>query len=142
MTVMKMANSSNLVEPCEISPTPGEVMPSIAHLECLVAEVQFAPLLKGVLLVDVAPQLGGVLHVGVGNDEGIALLCAVTLGRLENLQQHFLVLGLQLIIFAGTEARPKVTLVSKEPGAPLHGGMEPKRSGLLRSNLSKFRSTP
>eukprot|EP00438_Fugacium_kawagutii_P004885 Skav232192 [mRNA] locus=scaffold4523:84556:85669:+ [translate_table: standard] len=78
----------------------GEVMPCVANLESLVEEVQLAPLEQGVLLVNVAPQFGGVLHVGIWNDEGIAFLGTIALRRLEDLQEDLLVLRLQLIVFA------------------------------------------
>lgn len=55
-------------------------MPCIAHLEALVAKVKLAPLKQRLLLMDVASQFGGVLHVGIWRDERITFFNTITLG--------------------------------------------------------------
>mmetsp|Transcript_47306 Transcript_47306/g.97632 ORF Transcript_47306/g.97632 Transcript_47306/m.97632 type:complete len:545 (+) Transcript_47306:756-2390(+) len=78
-------------------PRAREVCARVACLEAAVEEVQLAALQQGLLLVDEATELGGVLHVGIRRDERITLACAVALRGAEDLDQQLLVLGLEVV---------------------------------------------
>ena len=76
------------------SPRPWELVPGIGHHEVLIRETNPAPIPDAALLTHQAPNLHDVLQIRVRGGEGIALLHAVALGNIEDVQQQLLVVHL------------------------------------------------